>query len=180
MPTYPHTPALEQTDVLHGEEIADPYRWLEDGSNPETIRWTAQQNALTEAHLAAIPARERIRGRLQQLLAIGVLSAPTPVRGRYFYLRRDGIQNQPVLYWRNGVDGSDRVAVDPNALNEAGTTALEWFFPSKDGRFLAYGLSDNGSEESVLHVASTTRGIPRRVRCPPVRSSTTGPSTFIV
>ena len=74
------------------------------------------------------------------------------MRGRYFYLRRDGSQNQPVLYWRMGVGGPDRVAVDPNVLNQAGTTALDWFFPSRDGRFLAYGLSDNGSEESVLHV----------------------------
>jgi prolyl oligopeptidase len=152
MPSYPKTAAHDTTEILHGEEIVDPYRWLEDGSHPETIRWTAEQNAYTEAHLAAIPARERIRQRLEQLLGIGVLSAPAPVRGRYFYLRRDGSQNQPVLYWRCGVDGSDRVAVDPNDLNQAGTTALDWFFPSKDGRFLAYGLSDNGSEESVLHV----------------------------
>jgi prolyl oligopeptidase len=151
-PIYPHSRSTDLTEVLHGEEIADPYRWLEDGRDPETIRWTAEQNAYTEAHLASIPARERVRQRLQELLAIGVLSAPTPVRGRYFYLRRDGSQNQPVLYWRLGAEGHDRVAVDPNALNHAGTTALDWFFPSKDGRFLAYGLSDNGSEESVLHV----------------------------
>jgi prolyl oligopeptidase len=165
MPTYPPTPTIDVTDVLHGEEISDPYRWLENGSDPETVRWTAQQNAYTAAHLAAIPGRERIRQRLEQLLAIGVLGAPTPVRGRYFYLRRDGSQNQPVLYWRSGVGGADRVAVDPNALNQAGTTALDWFFPSKDGRFLAYGLSDNGSEESVLHVLDLVadRHLPDRI-----------------
>ncbi len=152
MSPYPNTPTSDQTDVLHGEVISDPYRWLENGSDPETVRWTAEQNAYTEAHLSSFPVRQRIRHRLEQLLAIGVLSAPTPVRGRYFYLRRDGTQNQPVLYWRTGVDGTDRVAVDPNALNQAGTTALDWFFPSRDGHFLAYGLSENGSEESVLHV----------------------------
>ena len=152
MRTYPETPSHDVVDTLHGEAVPDPFRWLEDGNAPETRLWTAQQNAYTEAHLASIPARDRIRRRLEQLLAIGVLSAPTPVRGRYIYLRRDGSQNQPVLYLRMGVDGPDRVAVDPNVLNQAGTTALDWFFPSKDGRFLAYGLSDNGSEESVLHV----------------------------
>jgi len=77
---------------------------------------------------------------------------PTPVRGRYFYLRRDGAQNQPVLYWRLGAAGPDRVAVDPNALNPDGTTALDWYYPSRDGRLLAYGLSENGSEESELRV----------------------------
>jgi prolyl oligopeptidase len=171
MPSYPKTAADDITEILHGEEIVDPYRWLENGSDPETIRWTAEQNAYTEAYLAAIPARERIRGRLEQLLAIGVLGAPTPVRGRYFYLRRDGSQNQPVLYWRRGVDGPDRVAVDPNALNHAGTTALDWFFPSKDGRFLAYGLSDNGSEESVLHVLDLDTGTHLPDRIPRMRAA---------
>jgi prolyl oligopeptidase len=162
------------TEVLHGEEIADPYRWLENGSDPETIRWTAEQNAYTEAHLASLPGRERIRQRLEQLLAIGVLSAPTPVRGRYFYLRRDGSENQPILYWRVGLDGPDRVAVDSNALNQAGTTALDWFFPSKDGRFLAYGLSDNGSEESVLHLLDLGTGTHLPERIPRMRAASVG------
>ncbi|MDF3052421.1 MAG: Prolyl oligopeptidase, partial [Geminicoccaceae bacterium] len=65
---------------------------------------------------------------------------------------RDGHQNQPVLYWRDGLEGHDRIAVDPNALNEAGTTALDWYFPSRDGRLLAYGLSEDGNEDSVLHL----------------------------
>jgi prolyl oligopeptidase len=158
MMAYPQTRSTDVVDVLHGETIVDPYRWLEDGHAPETRRWTEEQNALTQAHLGAVPGRERIRRRLEELLAIGVLSVPTPVRGRYFYLRREGRQNQPVLYWREGVEGTDRVAVDPNALNEAGTTALDWYYPSKDGRLLAYGLSENGSEESVLHVLELDSG----------------------
>jgi prolyl oligopeptidase len=163
--TYPETRSTDVADVLHGEVIWDPYRWLEDSDTPETRRWTEEQNALTQAHLGALPGRERIRRRLEELLAIGVLSVPTPVRGRYFYLRREGRQNQPVLYWREGVEGADRVAVDPNALNEAGTTALDWYFPSKDGRLLAYGLSENGSEESVLHVMELDSGrlLPDRI-----------------
>ncbi|MBA2626790.1 MAG: S9 family peptidase, partial [Gemmatimonadales bacterium] len=68
------------------------------------------------------------------------------------YQRRDGTENQPVLYVREGVDGADRIALDPNALSAAGTTALDWYFPSNDGQLLAYGLSDDGSERSVLHV----------------------------
>ncbi|MGZ8397548.1 MAG: prolyl oligopeptidase family serine peptidase, partial [Gemmatimonadales bacterium] len=165
MPTYPETRSQNVIDVLHGETIVDPYRWLEDSDAPETRRWTEQQNAVTEAYLAAAPGRNRIGRRLEELLAIGVLSVPTPKRGRYFYLRRDGRQNQPVLYWRDGVDGEDRIAVDPNAINEVGTTALDWYYPSDDGRLLAYGLSENGNEESVLHLLEldTGRQLPDRI-----------------
>jgi prolyl oligopeptidase len=165
MTSYPPAAIHDTTDLLHGETISDPYRWLEDGDAPETLLWTEQQNALTQAHLASIPGRERIRRRLEELLSIGVLSVPTPRRGRYFYLRREGRQNQPVLYWREGVDGADRVAVDPNALNESGTTALDWYYPSADGRLLAYGISENGSEESVLHLLEleTGRYLPERI-----------------
>jgi prolyl oligopeptidase len=165
MRSYPQSRSEAVTEILHGEEIADPYRWLEDGDAPETRDWTERQNALTEAYLAAVPAREAIRRRLGELLSIGVLGTPDPVRGRYFYIRREGKQNQPVLYWRQGVAGPDRIAVDPNLLNESGTTALDWYFPSEDGRFLAYGLSENGSEESVLHLLDldTGRYLPDRI-----------------
>jgi prolyl oligopeptidase len=158
MPTYPDSRSTDVVEILHGETIADPYRWLEDGDAPETREWTERQNALTESYLAAVPAREQIRRRLDELLSIGVLGTPTPVRNRYFYVRREGRQNQPILYWRDGLHATDRVAVDPNSLNPAGTTALDWYYPSEDGRLLAYGLSENGSEESVLHVLELESG----------------------
>ena len=171
MPTYPDSRSTGLVETLHGEPIADPYRWLEDGEAPETRLWTDRQNALTESYLAAVPAREQIRRRLGELLSIGVLGTPTPVRGRYFYLRREGRQNHPVLYWRHGLDSADRVAVDPNALNEAGTTALDWFYPSEDGRLLAYGLSENGSEESVLHLLDLESGRHLPDRIPHMRAA---------
>jgi prolyl oligopeptidase len=162
---YPETPVKPVMELLHGEPVVDPYRWLEDGDSAETRLWTEQQNQLTATYLAGFPGRERIRARLEELLAIGVLSAPTPARGRYFYQRRDGKENQPVLYWRQGAHGADRVAVDPNALNSAGTTALDWFYPSEDGQLLAYGLSEDGSEQSVLHVLEVQSGrlLPERI-----------------
>jgi prolyl oligopeptidase len=162
---------VDAADLLHGETIADPYRWLEDGSDPETRAWTDQQNALTEAWLARRPAREVIRRRLDQLLSIGALSVPTPARGRYFYQRRDGRQNQPVLYVREGVAGEDRAVVDPNALDPAGTTALDWYYPSDDGRLLAYGLSRDGSEQSVLHVYDVDAGTSLPERIPRTRAA---------
>ena len=164
-PRYPETRIVDQTDVLHGEALSDLYRWLEDGDNPEVRVWTERQNALTESYLAAFPGRPRIRARLDTLLAIGAISVPTPAHGRYFYQRRDGRQNQPMLYVRDGVGGVDRVAVDPNALDAAGTTALDWYYPSDDGRLLAYGLSENGSEQSVLHILDLETGqtLPERI-----------------
>ena len=162
---YPPALREDEAEELHGETIPDPYRWLEHGDDPRTQAWTAAQNALTEELLEGVPGRERIRARLDELLSIGALSAPEPVRGRYFYQRRDGRQNQPVLYVREGLAAPDRVLIDPNQLDPNGTTALDWFYPSEDGRLLAYGISENGSEQSVLHVMEVETGalLPDRI-----------------
>jgi prolyl oligopeptidase len=170
-PRFPPTPAGDAVDVLHGETIPDPYRWLEDGDSPETKSWTDRQNALTESYLASRPAREKLRGRLEELLTIGAIGVPAPVRGRYFYQRRDGRQNQPVLYVRDGIDGPDRVLVDPNRLDASGTVALDWYYPSEDGSLLAYGLSENGSEQSVLHLLNVSTGQLLAERIPRTRSA---------
>jgi prolyl oligopeptidase len=170
-PAYPPTRTDDTVEVLHGEPIPDPYRWLERSDDPDTREWTERQNALTERYLAGVPAREPIRRRLDELLAIGALSVPVPAHGRYFYQRRDGRQNQPVLYVRDGVAGEDRAAVDPNALDPAGTTALDWYFPSDDGRLLAYGLSQNGSEQSVLLVLDVQAGTNLPDRIPRTRAA---------
>src|SRR5688572_22372414 len=171
MVSYPPTPASDVHEVLHGETIADPYRWLEDGDSADTRAWTEAQNALTRGYLDAVPARAQIRARLDELLSIGVLTAPTPVRGRYFYQRRDGRQNQPVLYLRRGVRGEDRALVDPNALDGSGMVALDWYYPSDDGRLLAYGLSENGSEQSVLRVMDVDSGAALPDRIPHTRAA---------
>ncbi len=171
MPKYPPTPTSDTAETLHGETIPDPYRWLEDGESPATREWTAAQNALTRSYLNAVPGRADLHRRLDQLLAIGAISVPTPARGRYFYQRRDGRQNQPVLYLREGVHGEDRAVIDPNALDDGGTVALDWYYPSDDGRLLAYGLSENGSEESVLQVLEVDSGTLLGDRIPHTRAA---------
>ena len=171
MPNYPPTRTTDAVESLHGETIPDPYRWLEDGESPDTRAWTEAQNALTRSYLDAVPGRRGLRARLDQLLAIGAIGVPTPARGRYFYQRRDGRQNQPVLYLREGVHGEDRPVVDPNALDPGGTVALDWYYPSDDGRLLAYGLSENGSEQSVLHVLDVDSGVARPDRIPHTRAA---------
>jgi prolyl oligopeptidase len=168
---YPPTRVDPVVEQLHGVAIADPYRWLEDGDSEETAAWTAAQNACTEAWLAASPRREPIRARLAELLRIGALGTPTPAGGRYFYQRRDGDQDQPILYVREGLDGPERVLLDPVVLDPAGTTALDWHFPSHDGRLLAYGISTNGTEESVLHIMDVASGALLPDRIPGTRAS---------
>lgn len=140
-----------------GHSVADPYRWLEDEQSEEVRRWTEEQNALTRRVLDRVPGRDQLHGRLHELLSIGSIGTPTARklgagRLRYFYTRRDGHQNQPVLYVRDGLTGKDESLVDPNSLSSEGTTALDWWFPSEDGRLVAFGLSENGDEQSTLYV----------------------------
>ncbi|HEY3593176.1 MAG TPA: prolyl oligopeptidase family serine peptidase, partial [Polyangiaceae bacterium] len=147
-----------------GHSIADPYRWLEDGQSEEVRRWTDEQNALTRRVLDRVPGRDQLHARLHELLSIGSIGTPVSRKlaaghSRYFYTRRDGRQNQHVLYARDGVAGKDEPLVDPNALSSEGTTALDWWFPSEDGRHVAYGLSENGDEQSTLYVRDVERKI---------------------
>jgi prolyl oligopeptidase len=157
-PAYPPTRSQPLTEKLHGVEVADPYRWLEDADNPEVEQWVEKQNDFTRSVLDKLPGRETIHERLSRLLDIAVLGTPVPRKGHYFYTRREGKQNQPILYVREGRDGKERVLVDANALAADGTTALDWWFPSRDGRLVAYGLSQNGSEQSTLHVRDVRTG----------------------
>jgi prolyl oligopeptidase len=143
---------------MHGVEIVDPYLWLEDGESERVRRWTEEQNAWTRAHLDALPKREEIKRRLGELLSIGNISSPVPRKGRYFYTRREGQQNQPILYVRDGLHGRDRVLIDPNGLSPDGTVALDWWYPSPDGKLLAYGLSRNGDERSTLYILDVDTG----------------------
>lgn len=157
-PTYPASKSEAIVDVLHGEKVADPYRWLEEGNNPEVREWTDKQNALTRSILDQIPDRAAIRARLDKLLEIGTITVPKPAKGKYFYTKREGKQNQPILYVRDGVNGSDRVLLDVNQLSADGTTALDWYYPSNDGKLVAYGLSTSGNEVSTLRIREVTTG----------------------
>ncbi len=160
----PVAPRAEVVDIWHGERIADPYRWLE-GSSERIREWTDAQNARTHAVLDALPARAAFASRLRELLAVGLLSTPRPAGPWIFHTRREGDQKQAVLYVRQGVTGTDRALVDPNALDEQGLVALDWYYPSHDGRFVAYGLSRGGDELSTLHCVevATGRALPDRI-----------------
>lgn len=168
MPTVPQAPSSRIDPVsehMHGHEIVDPYRWLEDAKSPDTVAWVEAQNAYTRDLLDRVPGRDRIQRRLTELLSIGVITAPHPRGDRSFYMRREGTQNQPVLYVRDAGDGVDRVLVDPNEMSAEGTVTIDWWYPSRDGGYLTYGISANGDEWSTLHVmdVATGRILPDRI-----------------
>ena len=161
-PSPPAAPPKAQIkpieETLHGTKIVDNYRWLEDGKTPETQKWVEAEMSYTRAMLDPLPGREAIHKRLTELLAIGSVTPPQIAGKYYFYTRREGMQNQPILYVREGVDGKDRVLVDANQLAADGTIALDWHEPSENGRYLAYGTSPSGSEMSTLHITETKTG----------------------
>ena len=145
-------------DNYHGRQIADPYRWLEDASTPETQQFVAAQNAYTRSVLEDISGRDELRRRVEQLLTIGRIASPRIGGKNYFYERRDGRQNQAVVYVREGRNGSDHALIDVNALSPDGTIALDWWYPSEDGKYVAFGTSPNGSELSALQVIEAASG----------------------
>ena len=157
-------------ELRHGHEPFDPYRDLEDADSESTRKKTVEENARTRTYLAGIPGRDAFRADIQRFLQVGTLGAPTVRRTkagalRYFHTKREGTQNQSTLYVRDGRDGKDRVLLDVSALSQDGTSALDWWFPSRDGKLVAWGRSESGSEESVLHVRDVETGqdLPLRI-----------------
>ncbi len=156
--TYPPARRGETVDVLHGQRVADPYRWMEELDAPETRAWTLAQNRLTESWLAQVPERAALRERLQELWNYERYDVPWQDGGRYFYTRNDGLQNQSVLYVADSLEGAPRVLLDPNALRADGTVALAGYSTSDDGRYLAYGLAEAGSDWNTWKVRDVTTG----------------------
>jgi prolyl oligopeptidase len=154
-PAPPKATAATTIDDYHGQRITDPYRWLEDAASTETREFVAQQNAYTRSVLQGIPGQDELRRRIERLLTIGRVASPRIGGNRYFYERRDGRQNQAVIYVREGRQGrqsNERPLIDVNDLAPDGTIALDWWYPSDDGKYVAFGTSPNGSELSTLQV----------------------------
>jgi prolyl oligopeptidase len=158
--SYPATKRIEHTDDYNGTKVADPYRWLEDDVRkfPEVAEWVAEQNKLTFAYLHAIPEREAIHKRLTELWNYERYSAPFKAGGRYFYTKNDGLQNQSVLYTLESLDSEPRVLLDPNKWSKDGTIALTGMEVSDDGKYLAYGVAEAGSDWNTWHVLDVASG----------------------
>ena len=156
-------------ETIHGVKVADPYRWLEDQSSPAAREWVAQQTAYARGILDPLPTREKLRGRLGEVLSTGSLTPPEVAAGRYFYAKKEGDQNQPIVYMRESLDGTDQVLIDPNQGSADDTVTVDWFVPSKDGKLLAYGSSVGGTETSTLYLLDVDKGQTLEESIPKVR-----------
>ena len=149
-------------DTVQGHKIVDRYRYLENPNDPDTKLYVERELSYTRSILDPLPGRDKINARLSQLLEIGTVGAPQMGGKYYFHTRREGNQNQPVLYVREGLNGAlndkDRILVDVNKMSSDGTVALDWWFASDDGKYIAYGISQSGSEESTLHIVESATG----------------------
>ena len=145
-------------DTVQGHKIVDPYRYLENPNDPETKLYVERELGYTRSVLDPLPGRAKINARLSQLLEIGTVGTPQMGGKYYFHTRREGDQNQPLLYVREGLNNEDRVLLDVNKLSADGTIALDWWFASDDGKYVAYGTSASGSEISTLRVIDTASG----------------------
>jgi prolyl oligopeptidase len=159
-PDYPHTRSLDLVEEQFGDKVADPYRWLENDVrvDKDVANWVAAQNKLTEGYLSTIPGRDVFAKRMKELYNFERFGTPRKAGSSYFYTRNDGLQNQSVLYVREGLSGSPRMLIDPNGWAKDGATALAEWQPSEDGRHLLYAVQDGGSDWRKLHVLDVATG----------------------
>jgi prolyl oligopeptidase len=193
-PLVPPAPPARIDDVvetLHGVDVHDPYRWLEDGDAPETRAWAEAQNVRTRAVLDALPGRDGMHAGLSGLLRAGSAGGPRVAGERVFSLERWGDHDQAVLVMRSleepgppepaaggagtpppsGSTGQAVVVLDPHAATGDETAAVDWFHPSKDGERVAYGVSTAGDERSVLRVFEVATGEHLPVEIPDTRAA---------
>ncbi|MFA7586505.1 MAG: prolyl oligopeptidase family serine peptidase, partial [Novosphingobium sp.] len=158
--SYPETRREALVEERFGEAIADPYRWLENDvrADGEVAGWIGRQNALTRSQLDRLPARAWFAERMQGLLDHERFGLPEKAGKRYFYTRNSGLQNQAQLFVREGLRGTPRMLLDPNAWARDGATALDAWKPSKNGRYLLYSIQDGGSDWRTLRVLDVRTG----------------------
>jgi prolyl oligopeptidase len=153
---YPAARRLDLTEDLFGHQVADPYRWLEDGDAAETRDWLAAQEELWARQRQALPNREAFAARVKDLLQVGYVSPPAWRGTSRFFMRRDPGQEHGVLYVADA--GGERALIDPIAIDPSGRTTLDHWQPDKEGRLLGYQLSEGGTEESLLRVIDVATG----------------------
>lgn len=174
--THPGPPPSRRedtVDTLHGIDVADPYRWLEAGESAEVGQWVAQQNEYTRQALDARPDRERWHERLSALVALPTVLSCSVRGDRLFLLERRPGADQFALVVRSASDPTvePRLLLDPAAMAHDGAVAIDWYHPDHDGNRVAVGLSEGGTEESVLHVLDVETATFDDLRIPRTRAA---------
>ncbi|MCX2839529.1 prolyl oligopeptidase family serine peptidase [Salinimicrobium sp. MT39] len=157
---YPTTRKGNTVDTYFGNEVKDPYRWLEDDRSAETEAWVKAQNEVTFEYLNQIPFREELKQRLTELWNYEKLSAPSEEGGWIYFSKNNGLQNQSVIYRKKSENATPEVFLDPNKFSEDGTTSLSGMSFSEDGKTLAYSISEGGSDwRKIIVMDAETREI---------------------
>ena len=143
---YPYTKTVAQEDDYHGTIVKDPYRWLEDMDSKEVKDWIFEQQKLTESYIDQIPQIVEIENKLKERWNYPRMSLPFHRNNRYFFYKNSGLQNHSVLYYKDGLNGEEKILLDPNILSEDGSLSVSMVSVSKDGKLLAYGISKSGSD----------------------------------
>lgn len=155
---YPKTAEVDQVDQYFGTKIEDPFRWLENDTSEATGQWVDRQNEVTQDLLSKIPFRNKIKERLTTLMNYPKSSAPYK-SGKYItYFKNDGLQNQSVLYFKEGMNGQEKVLLNPNKLSEEGTVALAAMSFSPNQQFFAYAISASGSDWQEIYIMDMKTG----------------------
>ncbi len=158
--TYPETKKVDQTDEYFGVTVADPFRWLEDDvrQSEEVAAWVKAQNEVAFGYIEKLPFRKEIDQRLTKLWDYEKYSAPFRRGDRYYFQKNDGLQNQYVLYSMDSLNGEPKVLIDPNKWSDDGTVALGGLAFSDDGKHLAYGVQESGSDWRTWRVMEIESG----------------------
>jgi prolyl oligopeptidase len=150
--TYPQTKKMEVVDDYFGTKVADPYRWLENDTAADTKEWVQEQNKATFGFLDKIPYRSKIKERLTDIFNYPKYSSPFRAGEYYFFSKNDGLQNQSVIYYQKGLEGTPEVFLDPNKMSDDGTAAVSLLGFSKDKKFVAYAINQSGSDWQNIFV----------------------------
>ena len=154
----PPTERREVVETLHGVEVRDPYRWLEDQDGPATRAWIDAQNVYTDTLLGPLPGRDELETLAATVLQVEAIGLPNERGGRYFFTRRRADQDLSVLYVRDGIDGEDRVLIDPHPMSPDHTISVSYLDISRDGRLVVYAVRDGGVDEVSIHLRDVDTG----------------------
>src|SRR5262245_38500779 len=183
-----HTPTLETIETprtsvstaYHGVTVTEDYRWLEDAGSDQTRSWTTAQDRRTRSYLEDLPFYSAVRGRAAEILKAESVRYDALARAgsAYFALKRQPPKQQPFLVMLSSLDdlSDERVLVDPNEIDDSGSTTIDWYRPSPDGSLVAVSLSSHGTEDGTVHVYETTSGELTGVTVPRVNGGTAGGS----
>jgi len=157
---YPKAKTVNVVETQFGVPVADPYRWLENDvrNDPDVAAWVAAENLVTDQILKTLPLRDWFKQRMTALYNYERFGLPYKKGGRYFYTRNTGLQNQSVLYYRDGLNGEPKQLIDPNGWSADGATALAEWTPSEDGKRLAYAIQDGGTDWRTVKVMDVATG----------------------